>query len=275
MSQRLRETFAQARETGRTLFVPYVTAGYPRREDTVEVLLAMESGGGDILELGMPFTDPQADGATIQHANHVAIQQGVYLEDCLAMVAQAREQGLRAPVLLMGYYNPILAMGEERFVRLAREAGADGFIIVDLPPEEASDFLSACREHDMSFVPLVAPTTADERLAVIAEAADAFLYCVSVTGTTGTRTELPPGLGGFLGRVRKVTGLPLALGFGISTRAHVEQAGEVADAAIVGSAIIAAIDSGDVDGCAERVRAYVAEVSGHEHAGRLRTGRDE
>lgn len=261
MSQRLRDTFARAKEEGRTLFVPYVTAGYPRRGSTVDLLLGMEAGGGDILELGMPFTDPLADGATIQHANQVALEQQVHLEDCLAMVAEARSRGLQAPVLLMGYYNPVLSMGEERCAKLAREAGADGFIIVDLPPEEAGSFLSACKANDLSFVPLVAPTTSHERIGLVAAAADAFLYCVSVTGTTGTRTDLPAELGAFLARVREVTSLPLAVGFGISTREHVKQVGQVAEAAIVGSAIIAAIDAGEPDGCVERVRAYIEGVA--------------
>lgn len=263
MSQRLRDTFARAKAEGRTLFLPYVTAGYPRRADSVDLLLAMEAGGGDILELGMPFTDPLADGATIQHANQVALQQEVHLDDCLAMVAEARSKGLQAPVLLMGYYNPVLAMGEARVAKLAREAGIDGFIIVDLPPEEAGGFLAECRANDLSFVPLVAPTTSSERIKKLADVADGFLYCVSVTGTTGTRTELPAELGDFIERVRAVTALPLAVGFGISTRQHVEQVGGVADAAVVGSAIIAAIDAGDADGCVERVRAYVEDVSAH------------
>jgi tryptophan synthase alpha subunit len=262
MSQRLRDTFAAGKAAQRALFVPYVTAGYPGPEYTVDLLLAMEAGGGDILELGMPFTDPLADGATIQHANQVAIEKGVHLDDCLRFVSEARGKGLKAPVLLMGYYNPILAMGEANAIRLAKEAGADGFIIVDLPPEEATDFLAACKQHDMSYIPLAAPTTSESRLDKLAAAADAFIYCVSVTGTTGTRTELPAELGEFVARVRRHTDLPLAVGFGVSTRAHVEQVSGVADAAVVGSAIIAAIDAGDAPGCVERVREYVESVSG-------------
>lgn len=241
--------------------MPYLTAGYPRRTDTVALLLALEEAGGDVIELGVPFTDPLADGATIQHANQVALEQGVHFEDCLAMVAEARQQGLEAPVILMGYYNPILALGEDACARLSREAGADGFIVVDLPPEEASNFIQACKTNDLSFVPLVAPTSTDERIARVAASGDGFLYCVSVTGTTGTRTELPPGLGTFIARVRSATDLPLAVGFGISTREHVQQVGTIADGAAVGSAIIAAIDAGDPDGCVERVREYVKRVT--------------
>lgn len=262
MSKRLRELFEQRRREGRPLFLPYVTAGYPAPEETVPILLALEAGGADVIEVGMPFTDPLADGATIQHANTVAIAQHVTLRDCFAMVKEAREQGLEAPVLFMGYYNPILALGEDTVAAMAADAGVDGFIVVDLPPEEAGSFLAACRANDLSFVPLVAPTTSDERIEKLASVADAFLYCVSVTGTTGQRTSLPAELPAFLARVRKHAALPLAVGFGISTREHVKQVGEVADAAAVGSAIIAAIDAAEAHEAAQRVREYVEDVSG-------------
>lgn len=263
MSKRLRDAFARGKAEGRTLFLPYVTAGYPSPQYTVELLLALEAAGGDVLELGVPFTDPLADGATIQHANHVAVSQGVSYRDSLGYIAEARARGLKAPVLLMGYYNPLLARTDEGAVRLAREAGADGFIVVDLPPEEATEFLRACKANDMSYVPLAAPTTTDDRLKILAAAADAFIYCVSVTGTTGTRENLPEGLDAFIARVRKATELPLAVGFGVSRREHVEQVGRIADAAAVGSAIIAAIDAGDEATCVERVREYVEGVTGH------------
>jgi tryptophan synthase len=262
MSQRLRDAFALGKSEGRTLFLPYVTAGYPRRQDTVPLLLALEAAGSDVVELGVPFTDPLADGATIQHANQVAVEQDVTLEECLGMVAEARKSGLKAPVLLMGYYNPIASLGEARCCELAAAAGVDGFIVVDLPPEEAERLLAACKAHDLSMVPLVAPTTSDARMAILAGVADAFLYCVSVTGTTGSRNALPAELPDFLGRIRKVTTLPLAVGFGVSTRDHVVEVGRIAEAAIVGSAIIAAIDGGEPDSCVERVRRFVEDVTG-------------
>ncbi|GAB4335964.1 MAG: tryptophan synthase subunit alpha [Dehalococcoidia bacterium] len=266
MSERLRERF-RTRDRQRPLFIPYVTAAYPAPSDTVDILLAMEAGGADVIEIGVPFSDPLADGATIQHANEVALAQGASFALCLEFVRDARERGLQAPVLFMGYYNPLLAYGEERAVRDAREAGADGFIVVDLPPDEAGTFLAACRDHDMSFVPLVSPTTSEARIAGIAATADAFLYCVSVTGTTGARAELPPGLGEFIERVRKHTDLPLAIGFGISTREHVEQAGRLADAVVVGSAIISTIDAADGNRRAQGVREYVERVTGRRDTG--------
>ncbi len=267
MSKRLRELFRRAQEERRPLFAPYVTGGYPTPADTVPVLLALEAGGADVIEFGVPFTDPLADGATIQHANHVAVAQGVTLEDCFGFVATARAQGLQAPVLFMGYYNPILALGEERTTALAQAAGADGFIVVDLPPEEAGSFLASCRAHDLSFVPLVAPTTSDDRLEKLAPIADAFLYCVSVTGTTGQRAVMPAELPEFLARVRRHTNLPLAVGFGITTREHVEAIGRIADAAVIGSAIIGAIDAEGGDSAAARVKEFVENVTGRQRAG--------
>ncbi|MCC7363582.1 MAG: tryptophan synthase subunit alpha [Dehalococcoidia bacterium] len=262
MSSRLRELFATSHAEGRALFVAYTTAGYPSREQTVPVLLALEAGGADVIELGMPFTDPMADGATIQHANQVAVEQGVSLRECFSLVRAARAQGLKVPVLFMGYYNPILSLGDEATAAEAQASGVDGFIVVDLPPEEAGDFLAACRAHDQSFVPLVAPTTADARIKKLAAVADAFLYCVSVTGTTGSRAVATDTLPAFLARIRAQTELPLAVGFGISTREHVERVSKLADAAVVGSAIIAAIDAAGPEGAAQGVREYVEDVSG-------------
>ena len=262
MSKRLRELFAQSHASRRALFGPYVTGGYPTPETTVPLLLAMEAGGADLIEIGMPFTDPLADGATIQHANQIAVEQGVTVKDCFAFVREARALGLKAPVLLMGYYNPILSLGEETCALLAHEAGVDGFIVVDLPPEEATGFLAACRANDLSFVPLVAPTTTTERVAKLAAVADAFLYVVSVTGTTGNNNINLGSLPAFLGRIHGVTELPLGIGFGISSREDVEAVGKIADAAFVGAAIIRAIDAASPDQVIERVREYVEDVTG-------------
>ncbi|MEO9255523.1 MAG: tryptophan synthase subunit alpha [Tepidiformaceae bacterium] len=263
MSKRLRELFETSRSAGKALFIPYVTAGYPSPGETPALLLALEAGGADVIEIGVPFSDPLADGATVQHANQIAIEQGVRLVDCFQMLKDARAKGLKAPVLFMGYYNPILARGEGRAVQEAAAAGADGFIVVDLPPEEAGTFVAACRANDMSFIPLVAPTTSEARIEKIAAVADAFLYCVSVMGTTGHGNVSPKELPEFLDRVRRHTNLPLAVGFGISTREHVEAISKMADAAVVGSAIIATIDAAEVDRRAQRVREFVEDVSGH------------
>lgn len=245
------------------MFVGYVTAGYRERADTVPVLLALEAGGTDVIELGVPFTDPLADGATVQQANEVALAQGVSFGDCLAFVKEARAQGLLAPVILMGYYNPILAYGTARACRDTAAAGADGFIIVDLPPDEEPEFLAEVRHAGLALVPLIAPTTEESRVPVLTNAADAFVYCVSVTGTTGKGNVNLEGLPPFLARVRRHTALPIAVGFGITKREHVEAVGKLADAAVIGSAIIATIDAAPPDGRARRVREFVEDVTGH------------
>jgi tryptophan synthase len=262
MSKRMKQLFEEARASGRKLFIPYVTAGYPTRADSVPILLACEAGGGDIIELGMPFTDPLADGATVQAANQVALENGITLQGCFDIVREARAQGLKAPVVLMGYYNPLLSRGEARAIAEAKAAGADGFIIVDLPAEEAGTFLAACRANDMSLVPLVAPTSTDARIEALAKTADSWVYCVSVTGTTGGKSVDSGDLEAFMARVRKHTSLPLAVGFGITTRTQADRVRKVADAAVVGSAIIATIDAADENVRAQRVREFVEDVSG-------------
>ena len=262
MSKRLREVFQSAKHEGRALFIPYVTGGYPLREDTVPILLAMEAGGADVIEIGVPFSDPLADGATIQHANHIAVANGITLHDCFGFVREARAQGLKAPVLFMGYYNPVLALGEARTAMECAASGGDGFIIVDLPPEEAGTFVAACRANEMSFVPLVAPTTNENRVAKLAEVADAFIYCVSVTGTTGRGNVSPEALPVFLARVRRHTELPLVVGFGITTREHVIAIGAMAEGVAVGSAVIAVLDNAAPGQAAADARAFVEKMTG-------------
>ncbi len=264
MPERLKERFSAAKAEGRALFVGYITAGFPERGDTVDILLGIEEGGADVIEIGVPFSDPLADGATIQAANQVALGQGITLRDCFDYVRDARAEGLQAPVLLMGYYNPILAYGEGRAARDAAEAGVDGFIIVDPPPDEAGSFLGTCRANGLSFVPLVAPTTTDERMAQVTAAGDGFVYCVSMTGTTGKGNVAVESLPGFLARVRKHTDLPLGVGFGITSREHVEAVGKIADAAIIGTAIIRAVEAAPRGARAEAVRAFVARVTGRD-----------
>jgi tryptophan synthase alpha subunit len=262
MSQRLKDTFSRGKAEGRPLFVAYVTAGYRARADTVPIMLAMEEGGADVIELGVPFTDPLADGATIQAANQVALAQGITLADCFGFVREARAAGLKAPVLLMGYYNPVLAYGEARAAQDGNRAGADGFIVVDLPPDEAGSFIAECRANDMSFVPLVAPTTTEPRIEILDAAADAFLYCVSVTGTTGRGNVMVDSLPEFLARVRRHSTLPLAVGFGITTHEHVEAIGKIAEAAVVGSSFVTAVDRAPEGQRAAAVRDLVREMTG-------------
>ena len=224
----------------------------------------MQEGGASVIELGIPYTDPQADGATIQHTNQVAIAGGTSdIPACLAMVKKAREMGLTVPVVLMGYFNPFFQYGAEKLCAETKEAGADGFIVVDLPPEEGIELNKACIKHGLSNVPLVAPTSSDKRIAALTEMASTFLYCVSVTGVTGARSELPPDLDDFVKRVRSKTDLPLAVGFGISSPEMVNGVANMADGVVVGSAILNAVDKLGEDATTEQKAQAVKEIVSH------------
>jgi tryptophan synthase len=226
----------------------------------------MQEGGAAIIELGVPYTDPQADGATIQRTNQVAIAGGTSeISSCLELVKKAREMGLTVPVVLMGYYNPFLQYGSQKLCADTKEAGADGFIVVDLPPEEGIELNKACIEHGLSNIPLVAPTSSDKRIGALTDMASSFLYCVSVTGVTGARDSLPPDLSDFIKRVRAKTDLPLAVGFGISSPEMVNGVAMMADGVVVGSAILNAMELEGKDATteqrAEAVRKIVAKLA--------------
>ena len=265
-SVQLVQAFEKARSKGTAALVAFITAGYPNRGDTVPLLLALEAGGADIIELGVPFTDPQADGTTIQRASEVALRNKVRLPDCLEYIKSARAQGLTVPVVLMGYFNPFLNYGSERLMDDMVAAGGDGFIVVDLPPEEGALFIKHCQSRALSYVPLLTPTTADHRLAYLAASAGSFCYCVSLTGVTGSRSDVPVDLKDFVARIRAVTDKNLAVGFGISTPTHVAQVAALADGVVVGSAILHAIDSAgpqsDTQARAAKVQAFIAELKG-------------
>jgi len=263
MSERLSRVFVECAKQGRPAFVAYIMGGYQAREATVPSLLALQQGGADIIELGIPFTDPIADGPTIQIANQKALENKISVKDCFQFVKDARAGGVHVPIVFMGYYNPILNYGEEKFVKDASVAGADGFIVSDLPPEEAELFRDCAKKYSMSYVPLVCPTTTDSRVKKLASLADSFIYCVSINGITGERSQLPPHLPAFISRVRKFTNLPLAVGFGFSTRSHFVDAGKLADGVVIGSAIIkAAASATSVQDQAEKVRRYAEMVTG-------------
>ncbi|EGW35581.1 tryptophan synthetase [Spathaspora passalidarum NRRL Y-27907] len=239
MTDALRETFDRCKLEGRNALVNFVTAGYPTIEDTIPILQGMQKGGVDIIELGIPFSDPIADGATIQAANTVALNNGITVAKCLDLVREARAAGVIVPIILMGYYNPILKYGEAKMIKDSADAGANGFIVVDLPPEEAIKFRTTCAEFGVSYVPLVAPATTDARLEVLGAIADSFIYVVSKMGTTGASSTVSSGIDELCARVRKFSGdTPLAVGFGVSTREHFLTVGESADGVVIGSKII-------------------------------------
>lgn len=259
---RLANAFSSSKQKAQ--LVAYLTAGYPNPSETVDLLLAMQAGGADVLELGIPFTDPQADGATIQKANEVALSHGVNLKSCIDIVRQARAKGLTIPLVLMGYYNPFLAYNLDHLMVDSKSAGIDGFIVVDLPPEEGSVFVSKAVKNGLAYVPLVAPTTTDERISYLSTNAGSFMYCVSVTGVTGARGALPADLKNFVQRIRQHSNAPLAVGFGITTPDHVKEVSELAEGVVVGSAIISTIDKNIDKSPEERaaaLQAFIASLS--------------
>ncbi|KAK5136335.1 anthranilate synthase / indole-3-glycerol phosphate synthase [Meristemomyces frigidus] len=253
----IKKAFARAKSESRPALVTYTTAGYPTIAETPAVLLAMEAGGADVIELGTPFTDPIADGPTIQGANTQALANGTTTTNCLNIVRDARKQGLRAPVLLMGYYNPLMAYGEERMLQDAKKAGVNGFIMVDLPPEEAVRFRQHCINYGLSYVPLIAPATSEKRMKTLCGIADSFIYVVSRMGVTGATGALSTGLPALLERVHKYSGgVPAAVGFGVSTREHFVEVGKVSEGVVIGSQIITTLRQANAGEGAKAVEEY-------------------
>lgn len=254
---RIAETFARLRAEKRGALMPYLMVGYPEK-DSLEVLApALQAAGADLFEIGVPFSDPLADGATIQRASEQALNNGVNVQFALDSVKRLRDIGVTVPLVFMGYINPFLQYGISRFAQAAAAAGADGVIVPDLPPEAAGEMRSALAAVGLDLIMFVAPTTPDARVAQITDVASGFIYCVSLTGVTGARTTLWDGLPDFLRRVRTHTDLPLVVGFGISTTDHVRTVAAVADGAIVASAIINLLDAHSAHERTAKVVEYV------------------
>lgn len=232
--------FSQADSAERAAFLPYYPIGYPTYAESLDAIAGMAAAGVDGFEIGIPFSDPLADGPTNQAATQVALDNGITVRDCVRAVRELRGRGVTQPMLLMGYLNPLLAYGVEQFVVDARAAGADGIIVPDLPPEEATIFAEICNREGMAIIFMLAPTSNAERIALVAEQARGFIYCVSVTGVTGARTALPTDLRDFIGKVRGITDKRLVLGFGISTPAQARMMNDLMDGFIVGSALVKA-----------------------------------
>jgi tryptophan synthase alpha chain len=238
---RISRCFAALRESGELGIVAYITAGDPSMDATLEFVLALEAGGADVIELGVPFSDPLADGPTIQRASERALKAGVTLPGIIDLVRRIRKSS-EIPLVLFSYYNPILQMGLEKFAAAASGAGADGVLATDLSPEESVEYRRILEAHHLDTIFLCAPTSTDERLASIAACSTGFLYLVSRTGVTGAKDTLPDDLPALLRRVRSFTKLPIAVGFGISLPGHVSMLGGLADAAVVGSSLVAEIE---------------------------------
>ena len=237
--------FQSTQAAGRAALMPYFTLGFPNPQASLEIIEAVAHSGADLIELGMPFSDPLADGPTIQHSTQVALHQGITVAGCLELTAELRSRGVAIPLILMGYVNPILAFGIERFVAEAADAGADGFIVPDLPLEEAKGMQAACAEHQRALIFMLAPTSTPERMTAVIEQSAGFLYLVSLIGVTGARSDLPSGLEAFVQRVRDQSSIPLAVGFGVSTPAQARAVGSFSDGVIIGSALINAVEGAE------------------------------
>jgi tryptophan synthase alpha chain len=259
---RLERHFQEARATGRRSLIVYLCAGDPDLAATERLVPALAAAGADVVELGVPFSDPLADGPTIQLAARRALRSGTTLPGILDLVGRLRSQGCEVPLVLMGYMNPIVRMGVDAFVSRSADVGADGFIVPDLPLEEADALGDAASARDLSLILLAAPTTPPDRLQTIGRRTRGFLYFVSVTGVTGARTALPAGLPARLDAVRAASAAPVAVGFGISAPEQARALAEHADAVVVGSALVAEIarSGGRPEGPVALVRALAEAV---------------
>jgi len=250
---RISQTFADLKRDQRRGFIPFITAGDPDLETTKKLIVELAEAGGTVIELGVPFTDPMADGPVIQRASERALRHNFGIAEILQTVAEARQQ-TNVPIILFSYFNPLLQFGMQKadetsalpaFEKLAREAkaaGVDGILVTDLVPEEAGEFVSVLRAHDLDMIFLVAPTSTDERLQMVAKRASGFIYAVSRAGVTGAREEMSFEAEKLVARVRRFSDLPVAVGFGISKPDQVADVWRYADAAVVGSAIVAEIE---------------------------------
>lgn len=250
--------FEKLRAEKRAALMPYLMAGYPDVETSLKVLVAAGQAGADLIEFGIPYSDPLADGPTIQAAAETALKGKIDTDVVFELVKRARDE-IQTPIVIMTYYNTVYRYGLERFAKNAAEAGVNGAITPDLPPEEAGPWKEAAARHGLATVMLAAPTSTDERLKRVAGASEGFVYCVSLTGVTGARANLSANLADFIRRIRDVTDKPLAVGFGISRPEQAKEVASIADGVIIGSALVSLIGKSGA-GCVKAVEAYIAGI---------------
>ncbi len=274
MTQRIEARFARLKQEGRAGLVTFLMAGDPDGETTLSILRRLPQAGADLIEIGMPFSDPMADGPAIQKAGLRALKGGETLAHTLQTVRRFREGDPDTPIILMGYFNPIYIHGVDRFVAEAREAGVDGLIVVDLPPEMDDELCLPAMQAGISFIRLATPTTDEKRLPTVLRNTSGFVYYVSITGITGSASPDTGAVAKAIGRIKEHTDLPVAVGFGVRSAAQAEALGKVADAVVVGSALVSAIENtmqagGDSAAAAEAVLDVVRELSAGVRAARL------
>ena len=257
---RIAARFDTLREAKRKALIPYITAGDPHPALTVPLMHALVEAGADILELGVPFSDPMADGPVIQRSGERALKHGVGLTHVLNLVGDFRKQDSQTPLVLMGYANPIEAMGSAKFVAAAREAGVDGVIVVDYPPEECADFSQSLRNNDIDPIFLLAPTSSDKRINDVARFGSGYLYYVSLRGVTGAGHLDFSEVTSRIPKIRAATKLPIGVGFGIRDAESARRVAQTADAVVIGSRIIQEIESGNAEGAVARVKAFLKPI---------------
>lgn len=259
---RISQKFQQLNAAGRRAFIPYITAGDPDLATTEQILLALADAGADVIELGVPFSDPMADGPVIQRASERALKTPLGVADILPLVERFRQRS-DVPIVLFTYFNPLMQFSRTNVGAQLKAAGIDGVLITDMIPEEASEFAAEMRQAEIDTIFLVAPTSTDERIRLIAESASGFIYVVARTGVTGVRTEVSSEVRELVGRVRQASALPVAVGFGVSTPEHVREVWSYADGAVVGSRLVLEIEQHlSAPNLAERVAQLARELKG-------------
>ena len=259
---RIEESFSELQRQGKKGLIPFVTAGDPDLETTGEILIELERVGATVIELGVPFSDPMADGPVIQRSSERALRHGQGLKDILGVVANVRRR-IETPIILFSYFNPLLQFGLQRLAKEAKAAGVDGVLVTDLSPEEAGEFESELRANDLDMIFLIAPTSTDERLKLVAQHARGFIYAVSRAGVTGVRTSVSAEAEQLVTRMRQFSSLPIAVGFGISNRDQAQDVWRYADAVVIGSAIVSEIErqQGATSDVATQIGAFVKQFS--------------
>jgi len=261
---KIKEVFEETLRKGKRVIIPYITGGFPDPRTFLELLECLQEAGAGMIEVGVPFSDPVADGPVIQESSQKALEMGMGLRKILSLLIQNRHR-VNIPLILMGYYNPFFKMGIDELMKLAKEADIKGFIVPDLPVEEAKDWTSKLKKESIDTIFLVAPTTSMERARVIASFTTGFLYCISVTGVTGMREKLPEYLKDYLKSLRKVTSLPRAVGFGISSPQQVKEISPYAEGIVVGSALIKLIMETEKKEIYRRVRNFISSLVEASH----------
>lgn len=257
---RIKQVFDQLKESGKKGLVPFITAGDPEPKETVALMHGLVEAGADVIELGVPFSDPMADGPVIQRASERALSKGVTLSKCLAMVAEFRKSDLKTPIVLMGYANPIERMGVDQFAKAAKASGVDGVLVVDYPPEECVDFAMKLKAVEIDPIFLLAPTSNDDRIAQVAQVASGYIYYVSLKGVTGAANLDTGAVASVIPQIRAKTSIPIAVGFGIRDAESARRVGQTADAVVIGSRLVQILEEAEGDNGLQSLIQFVSGI---------------